>query len=72
MNILKYLLPCITLLFFITTGVYAHDSDKKKNHNNDGKKYQEKMEMIGRTIEKSIFVISKIKKLNNGKRNIKR
>ena len=27
------------------------------------KKYQEKMEMIGRTIEKSIFVISKIKKL---------
>jgi hypothetical protein len=43
MNILKYLLPCITLLFFITTGVYAHDSDKKKNHNNDGKKYHEKM-----------------------------
>ena len=27
------------------------------------KKYQEKMEMIGRTIEKSIFFISKIKKL---------
>ena len=43
MNILKYLLPCITLLFFITTGVYAQDIDKKKNHNNDGKKYQEKL-----------------------------
>ena len=30
MKILKYLLPYITLLFFITTGVHADDSDKKK------------------------------------------
>ena len=33
MNILKYLLPCIILLFFITTELHA----------NDGKKYHEKM-----------------------------
>ena len=33
MNILKYLLSCIILLFFITT----------KLHANDGKKYHEKM-----------------------------
>ena len=43
MNILKYLLPCITLLFFITTGVHANDSDKKKYLDKDGKKYHEKM-----------------------------
>ena len=43
MNILKFLLPCITLLFFITTGVYADDSDKKKYLDKDGKKYHEKM-----------------------------
>ena len=42
MNILKYLLPCITLLFFITTGVYADDSDKKKYLDKDGKKYHQK------------------------------
>ena len=42
MNILKLLFPCITLLFFITTGVYANDSDKKKYHNKDGKKYHQK------------------------------
>ena len=33
MNILKYLLSCIILLFFITTELHA----------NDGKKYHEKM-----------------------------
>ena len=43
MNILKCLLPCITLLFFITTGVHANDSDKKKYLDKDGKKYHEKM-----------------------------
>ena len=43
MNILKYLLPYITLLFFITTGVYADDSDKKKYLDKDGKKYHKKM-----------------------------
>jgi len=43
MNILKYLLPYITLLFFITTGVYADDNDKKKYLDKDEKKYNEKM-----------------------------
>ena len=43
MNILKYLLLCITLLFFITAGVHADDSDKKKYLDKDGKKYHEKM-----------------------------
>ena len=42
MNIFKYLLPWITLLFFITTGVHANDSDKKKNYDKDGKKYHQK------------------------------
>ena len=42
MNILKILFSCITLLFFITTGVYANDSDKKKNYDKDGKKYHQK------------------------------
>ena len=42
MNILKLLFPCITLLFFITTGVYADDSDKKINHDKDEKKYHQK------------------------------
>ena len=42
MNIFKYLLPWIALLFFITTGVYANDSDKKKNYDKDGKKYHQK------------------------------
>ena len=42
MNILKVLFPCITLLFFITSGVYADDSDKKKYHDKDGKKYHQK------------------------------
>ena len=42
MNIFKYLLPCITLLFFITTGVHANDSNKKKNYDKDGKKYHQK------------------------------
>ena len=43
MNIFKYLLPWITLLFFIATGVHANDSDKKKYLDKDGKKYHEKM-----------------------------
>ena len=43
MNILKYLLPCITLLFFITTGVHADDHDNKKYYDKDGKKYLKKM-----------------------------
>ena len=43
MNILKLLFLWITLIFFITTGVYADDSDKKKYHDKDGKKYHEKM-----------------------------
>ena len=43
MNILKNLLPCIALLFFISTGVQANDSDKKKYLDKDGKKYHEKM-----------------------------
>ena len=42
MNIFKYLLPWIALLFFITTGVYANDNDKKKNYDKDGKKYHQK------------------------------
>ena len=42
MNIFKYLLPWITLLFFIVTGVHANDSDKKKNYDKDGKKYHQK------------------------------
>jgi len=42
MNILKLLFPCITLLFFIATGVYANDSDKKKYHNKDVKEYYQK------------------------------
>ena len=43
MNILKYLFPCIALLFIISTEVYADDSDKKKCHYNDGEKCHEKM-----------------------------
>ena len=35
MNIFKYLLSCFTLLFFIATGVYANDSDKKKNYDTE-------------------------------------
>ena len=42
MNIFKYLLPWIALLFFITTGIHANDSDKKKNYDKDGKKYHQK------------------------------
>ena len=42
MNIFKYLLPLIALLYFITTGVHANDSDKKKNYDKDGKKYHQK------------------------------
>ena len=42
MNIFKYLLPWIALFFFITTGVHANDSDKKKNYDKDGKKYHQK------------------------------
>ena len=42
MNIFKYLLPWVALLFFITTGVHANDSDKKKSYNKDGKKYHQK------------------------------
>ena len=43
MNILKYLLPCITLLFFSTTVVYADDHNNKKYYDKDGKKYLKKM-----------------------------
>ena len=43
MNILKYLLPCIALLFFSTTVVYADDHDSKKYYDKDGKKYPKKM-----------------------------
>ena len=43
MNIIKYLLLCATLLFFITIEVHADDSDKKKYLDKDGKKYHEKM-----------------------------
>ena len=42
MSILKYLLLCITLLFFITMGAHADYSDKKKSHDKDVKKYHEK------------------------------
>ena len=42
MNILKLLFPCITLLFFISTGVYANDSDKKKYYDKDEKEYHQK------------------------------
>ena len=43
MNILKNLLSCIALLFIISTGVYADDSDKKECHYKDGEKCQKKM-----------------------------
>jgi hypothetical protein len=43
MNILKYLLPSITLLFFSATVVYADDHDNKKYQDKDGKKYLKKM-----------------------------
>tara|TARA_B100002003_G_scaffold163693_1_gene151936 strand:+ start:302 stop:634 length:333 start_codon:yes stop_codon:yes gene_type:complete len=43
MNILKHLFSCIVLLFFITSGVYAGDSDKKKCHGKNVKKCHEKM-----------------------------
>ena len=43
MNILKYLLPCIALLFFSTTVVYADDHNNKKYYDKDGKKYLKKM-----------------------------
>ncbi len=42
MNILKLLFPYIILLFFITTGVYVDDNDKKKYYDKDGKKYHQK------------------------------
>ena len=43
MNILKlFLFLCITLLFFITTGLYADQSNKKEYHDKDGKKYHQK------------------------------
>ena len=42
MNIIKHLFPFIVLLFFITTEVYADDSDKKKYNDKDGKKYHQK------------------------------
>jgi len=43
MNMLKYFLPSIALLFFITTEVHANESDKNKYFDKDGKKYHEKM-----------------------------
>ena len=42
MKILKLLFPSITLLFFITSGVYANDSDKKGNYDKDEEKYHQK------------------------------
>ena len=42
MNILKFLFPCIALLFFVITGVNADNSDKKKYHDKDEKKYHQK------------------------------
>ena len=42
MNIIKYLISCIALLFFIATGIHADDSDKKKYLDKDGKKYHQK------------------------------
>ena len=42
MNIIKYLIPCVALLFFIATGIHADDSDKKKYPDKDGKKYHQK------------------------------
>ena len=42
MNILKYLLPCIALLFFSTTVVYSDDHDNKKYYDKDGEKYHKK------------------------------
>ena len=42
MNIIKYLIPCIALLFFIATGIHANESDKKKYLDKDGKKYHQK------------------------------
>ena len=42
MNIYKHLLLGITLIFFVTTGVYSDESDKKKQYDKDGKKYHEK------------------------------
>ena len=42
MNIFKFLFPWIALLFFISTGVYAKDNDKKGNYDKDGKKYHQK------------------------------
>ena len=43
MNILKLLFPYIVLLFFITTGVYAGDSDKKKYHQKKWDKKEKSM-----------------------------
>jgi hypothetical protein len=43
MNMLKYLISFIILLFFSTTVVYADDHDSKKYYDKDGKKYHEKM-----------------------------
>ena len=42
MNIIKYLISFIVLLFFIATGIHADDSDKKKYFDKDGKKYHQK------------------------------
>ena len=42
MNKIKYMIPCIALLFFIATGIHADDSDKKKYLDKDGKKYHQK------------------------------
>ena len=42
MNILKYFLLCIALLFFSTTVVYSDDHDNKKYYDKDGKKYHQK------------------------------
>ena len=42
MYIIKYLVPCIALLFIFTTGFQADDSNKKKYLDKDGKKYHQK------------------------------
>ena len=43
MNKIKYMIPCIALLFFIATGIHANESDKKKYLDKDGKIYHENM-----------------------------
>ena len=48
MNTLKYLFPCVALFFFIATGVYADDRDKKKDRDKNEKKYHQKWNKKGK------------------------